>query len=263
MLCGTAYSQEKPISSQDWRVDRDSPPRMDAMEPEIKHDRHGHSLPPWLDYNLDNGFAFLGADLKSKPKDTRVLLEDWSDRHYGASYPRMELYTLFPAFGRLYCFDKTVDKNGKVYISASRLDDREMPPGVKVGQKTYIFPMRIVSFSKETGVSDYTDVSSGRLTENMIVVGPIKQDGAGKDTQLTAKVITSADLHALCKYDNEIDWQVVRVGDIVTFGKWDRHRVTNIVPPNNQGYKVRGHVCKMLGWIELDRKPQRDDTQED
>ena len=113
MLCGTAYSQEKPISSQDWRVDRDSPPRMDAMEPEIKHDRHGHSLPPWLDYNLDNGFAFLGADLKSKPKDTRVLLEDWSDRHYGASYPRMELYTLFPAFGRLYCFDKTVDKNGK------------------------------------------------------------------------------------------------------------------------------------------------------
>lgn len=262
MLCGTAYSQEKPISSQDWRVDRDSPPRMDAMDWDKIFKKN---TPPWPNYNLDNGFAFLGVDLKSHPKDTWVLLEDWSSRrYYHASYPRMELYTLFPAFGRLYCFDKTVDKNEKVYISASRLDDREMPPGVKMGRETYIFPVRIPRFpTGDTHVWDYSNVSSGLLSDCMIVVGPIKQEGVGADVRLTAKVIASSDFDALRKYDNEIDWQVVRVGDIVTFGKWYRHRVTNIVPPNNQGYKVRGHVCKMLGWIELDRKLERDDTQED
>jgi len=96
---------------------------------------------------------------------------------------------------------------------------------------------------------------------NYILVGRIEPDGQGERALATARVLAvdTKGRSALDRDDDKIDdWQVVRVGAIVSFGRYPfRYRVVNIVPPDTKGHMVRGHLCKMIGWIELDRKAIR------
>jgi hypothetical protein len=173
-----------------------------------------------------------------------------------AAYPQMELWTLFPVRGKLYCFDKiAIDDNGKKCVSAFRLEDAEMPPGVTVGMDTLIFPSVTPRRWRQ-------DISGAVGASNKILVGRIEREG--KTGGFVARILTADcdHLDVIPRSDDKIldhHWRVVRVSDVVNFGHYRyRFRVVNIIPLDPKGHMVRGHLCKRIGWIELDSKPVRD-----
>jgi hypothetical protein len=238
VICGRAYSQS--ADKDQKKIDRWPPQRITAADhpPSV----YQGNLPRQVFPNLPRDYGFWGQNLKYKPEETDVNLESPG---CAVCYPCMEMYTLFPAMGELYCFDK-IEKN---HFSASRLNDDEIPKGVTVGKYTYIFP-------SSTPILKSFCVS-GRLAymdKGTIIVGPIERDEKQKEPQYTAKIVVSEWL-SFNQEDKKNKWQVVRVNDEVDFGRHKCLRVVNIVPPDTKGQMIRGHLCKMIGWIEFDRTP--------
>ena len=204
------------------------------------------------------GCRFLGSNLKIDPQDTSASISIGD--HYSTSYPRMELYTLFPVLGKLYCFDRTVNERGEGRLSASQLRDSEIPPGVKLGRYSHIF----ASFPYEE------PRGTGMLDDHYLGVGPISTVKHGEDVTHVVRLRVAPRARAffpLLDQKVRIEWQSKRVGDVVdilddTTGmmpkrdpKPKHYRIVNIVPPDAKGHMIRGHLCKMIGWIELDLKP--------
>lgn len=222
------------------------PSRIEAICLNIDHKAPGPPDPP----NVGHEFHLWGRNLEYDPQATDVHL--FQANAYGVLYPRMDLHSLFPALGKLYCFDRKIDRYGRARFSASRLNDDEMPSGVTLGKDAFIFPLLAHRPSSQW--------TSGGVTESLqIVVGAIEQNGQGEESQLTARIL-AGNIHddnfqLRLKDDDKSHWQLVYVGDVVTFDPQHRYRVVNIVQPDTKGQMVRGHLCKMIGWIELDAKP--------
>ena len=132
VLCKSGFAEEKSVDARN--IEELPPPRITA-KPVIDD---GSGLAP---IEVPVPLVFEGKDLKRDPTNTRVSVgvrptKPNSNLGYGAYYPRMGLYTLFPVMGKLYCFDQTIN-NG---VSAFRLNNDELPPGVRLGRDTFIFP---------------------------------------------------------------------------------------------------------------------------
>jgi len=247
-IASDGVSQEDTLENH-RDIERWTPARITAMG---WPDTNPNGLPPVPHYNLPNGFAFLGRDLKRQPQDTGGTLEAVAPiargfERYSVDYPRMDLHTLFPVLSKLYCFDQTVEVGGKTFVSAFRLNDAEWPPGTAMGKDSLIFPAVAPGWSKYQG--------SGSLEGHFeVLVGPIAPEDQGH--RLTARIQTcDTEKSGRFEPDDSAHWQTLRVGDNVRFGGGRYYRLIKIVPPNNTGHVVRGHLCKMIGWIELDIKP--------
>jgi hypothetical protein len=177
VFCGMAFSQSTQTDQETFHSS--VIPRITAVE--YKGHEPGPGMPPEdASDKLPNGYLFVGENLKYKPEETHVKLENPGGD--AVFYPRMELYTMFPAMGHLYCFDKIVED----HFSASVLTENEMPKGVTVGKRRYIFPS-VPPISRKyyfCGTLKY-------LYKGHILIGPIERDEKQKESNYTAKIVVT------------------------------------------------------------------------
>jgi len=223
-----------------WHADRWLPQRIKAAA------RPCSSYPPHT--NLRDYFFWEPGSTE----DHRISLDDLDG--YYTDYGSLELYTLFPAIGGLYCFDGFESSR----ISAHLVPLEQMPSGVKLGkdEDVYVF----ISFPRTP------HRQTGALDHHRVCIGPIEKEEGEEEDRYTVKLVVDerrgpqAPREWPRKPDGTIDWRVMRVGDVLPVTEDRQYRLLNIVPPDNEGRVIRWdeHTqfkCKMLGWIEFTRRP--------
>ncbi len=209
-------------------------------------------------------------EIKSEEEGCPVPLA--SQHQYGVSYTGLTIGSIFPLFGRLYCFDHIEvgdekDDLGANRISAARLTETEVP-STGFRQDTYAFPRRAYREDRRYVCRDgsiHGEVVplpslSGHLHGMVVMVYDIVRLSADKsDTRANVGIAEEFGSFDFAQRLPPGQW--VKVGDELPIGKL-RHKVVNIVPPDEKDRVIRGLPCRLIGWIELEAEPiERPDSE--
>ncbi len=200
---------------------------------------------------------------------------------YVAQYTGLRLGSLFPVLGRVYLFDRVLERDGDLFLGGTeckspleqynlsdyvtywqnRRKDFEFPggpgpdpdakiPDLELDPNTYVFPRidpESLPGSHSAGLHGWTICVRETYWSDSMMTRPVAEVAVVEHDPMTG---LPPGVH--------LDWRTIGTGESLELGE-NRHRVTQIVPRGANERIVNDRPGRLIGWIALDPKPVGED----